>query len=577
MKVEWTSVLGSRAFLDVLAGNWYNFFPLRPVRDFGLYDGPWTAGRLDTATNLVRDGGPTTGYQDQKRFKPQAYATLSYYKDGWGGSHDFKVGYDWKRDRRKLFNDQPFDIFYRDNNGALAQVDLFNSSVTGTNDVVYNAGWINDTWKVTSRLTVNVGLRFEAYRDGWGEQSHTPNGQPALAGWTDARYTTFIAPRTVAPRTVANTKTVSPKVGFAYDLTGDNRTVFKVFVGQSRWNSADTLADQENPVGLAQLRYAFVSCSATVTTNCDLNGNRVVDSPAELGAFALTQGGGGFVRVDRDLVRPTSNEVSVNLEREIASGLSGRASYVYKNMRNVWGEIDAVRTPAYTAPFTFVDPGVDRTVGTGDDKSFTTLALPTGVGTDRVYTNPEGNDADFHNMEFAVNRRFSGKWMMLTSLGYTWSTMLHAQGGGRTFSYRPSDRMFGDNGVETTTQWNYKIIGRYVLPYGIGMSGSWKVQSGFNYGRTVSVTFPVEGARAVRVEPINSNRYPTVQILDVRLDKAIGFGKFGKAVAQLDVFNLTNSAPVTGVRLTNTATAPFNEVLGILNPRVVRVGLRFNF
>ena len=39
-KFEWTSVLGSRAFLDVLYGNWYNFFPLRPVRDYGLYDGP---------------------------------------------------------------------------------------------------------------------------------------------------------------------------------------------------------------------------------------------------------------------------------------------------------------------------------------------------------------------------------------------------------------------------------------------------------------------------------------------------------------------------------------------------------
>ena len=42
-----TSVLGSRAFLDVLYGNWYNFFPLRPTRDFGLYDGPWGPGRED--------------------------------------------------------------------------------------------------------------------------------------------------------------------------------------------------------------------------------------------------------------------------------------------------------------------------------------------------------------------------------------------------------------------------------------------------------------------------------------------------------------------------------------------------
>ena len=121
------------------------------------------------------------------------------------------------------------------------------------------------------------------------------------------------------------------------------------------------------------------------------------------------------------------------------------------------------------------------------------------------------------------------------------------------------------------------MIGRYVLPYEIGLSGSWKVQSGFNYGRTMSVTLPVEGARTVRVEPITANRYPTVQILDLRGDKAIKFGRYGTATLQLDVFNLTNAGTVTTVRSTNTATAPFNEVTAILNPRVVRAGIRFAF
>jgi hypothetical protein len=582
-KTEWTSVLGSRAFLDVLYGNWYNFFPLRPVRDYGLYDGPWTPPRQDTATLVWSNTGGNNGYQDQKRYKPQFYTTLSYYKDGWKGSHDLKAGFDWKRDRRSLFNDQPFDIWYRDNNGALSQVDLYNSSVTGINDVVYTSGWLNDTWKLNGRLTLNVGLRYENYKDGWPEQSLSPNGIPALAGWTDPRYVSFITPKTVAAQTVANTNTLSPKVGFAYDLTGDNKTVLKAFYGLSRWNSADTLADQENPVGLAQLRYAFVSCAAGQTTGCDLNGDRLVSSPAELGAWQSTQGGGGFVRVDRDLVRPSSHEISVNLEREIKSGLSGRASYVYKNMRNVWGEVDAIRDPAYTVPFSFVDPGLDRVTGTGDDQTFNTTALPAGVGSDRVFTNTE-DDASFQNVEFAVNRRFADKWMMLSSFGYTWSTMYHVNTAGNaarpgivTTTYRPVDRLFGDNGLETSTLWNYKVIGRYVLPYDIGMSGSWKVQSGFNYGRTMSVNLPVEGARTVRVEPITTNRYPTVQILDVRADKAFKFGRFGTATLQLDVFNLTNAGTVTTVRVTNTATAPFNEVTAILNPRVVRAGIRFAF
>ncbi len=577
MKIEWTSVLGSRAFLDVLAAQWYNFFPLRPVRDFGLYDGAWEAPRIDTATNQLSATGGNSGYQDQKRFKPQFYTTLSYFQDGWKGSHDFRVGVDWKRDRRKLFNDQPFDIQYRDNNGALSAVDLHNTSVTGTNDVVYTAGWINDTWKMTDRLTLNLGVRIENYRDEWPDQEFAPNGIPALASWDDARYRAFVAPRTVSATTVANTTTLAPKVGFAYDLTGDNRTVIKGFIGQSRWNSADTLSDQENPVGRAQLRYAFLPCTATRTTGCDLNGNLRLDSPAELGAFQSTLGGAGFVRVDRDLVRPTSNEVSMNLEREVATGLSARASWVYKNMRNVWGEVDVVRAAGYTVPFTISDPGVDRVLGTADDQTFQTLALATGIGTDRVYTNDERNNADFHTAEFALNRRFANKWMLLTSFGYTWSTMQHSQGGARTFVYRPSDMLFGEGGKETDTLWNYKVIGRYVLPFDIGFSGSWKVQSGFNYARTISVAMPVEGNLTIRVQPIGANRYPSVAILDLRLDKSLDMGRFGKIQPMLDVFNVMNSGVPTSIRTTNTATAPFNDVTAILNPRVIRFGVRFNF
>jgi hypothetical protein len=592
MKLEWTSVLGSRAFLDVMAAEWYNFFPLRPVRDYGLYDGPWGPGRVNLGNNQIYDGGSNNGYQDQKRFKPQFYATLSYFKDGWKGSHDFKVGYDWKRDRRKLFRDQPFDIWYRDSTtspaslgAGISQVDLYNTSVLGINDVNYNAAWINDTWKLNDRLTVNLGLRFEAYKDGWPEQEFTPNGLPQLANWPAdylplerARYQSFIAPRTVEAVTVADTKTFAPRVGFAYDLTGDNRTVLKAYVGQSRWNSADTLSDQENPVGIAQLRYAFLPCTATRTTQCDLNANGLLDSPFELGAFNSTQGGAGNVRVDRDLKRPTSNEVSVNVERELTSGFSGRGSYVYKNMRNVWGEYDTIRGEAYTTPLTIIDPGPDNNLATtGDNQTIQTFDR-TVTPQDRVYTNIPDANADFHTVEFAVNRRFANNWMILSSVGYTWTTMLHdTTGYGRLTNnqnYLPVRRLYGDNGIETSTTYNYKLIGRYVAKWDIGLSGSWKFQSGQNYGRTLNTTFPVDGARTYRVEPIDARRYPNVSIVDVRLDKAFRFGKFGKMTGQFDIFNLTNSGVPTDFRLT---TVNFLEVTQLLAPRVMRFGIRYDF
>jgi hypothetical protein len=131
--------------------------------------------------------------------------------------------------------------------------------------------------------------------------------------------------------------------------------------------------------------------------------------------------------------------------------------------------------------------------------------------------------------------------------------------------------------VETTSLWNYKIVGRYVMPWDIGFSGSWKVQSGFNYARTISVSMPVEGNRTIRVQPADANRYPTVAILDLRLDKAFDMGRYGRFSPMLDVFNLMNSGVPVAARTTNTATAPFQEVITILNPRVIRFGLRYNF
>jgi hypothetical protein len=597
MKLEWTSVLSSRMFLDVNVARWENFFPLRPTAEQGLFTGTFVPGRIDLANNQRFDGGGHDSYQNQKRWKPQFYVSLSYFKDGWAGSHDFKFGYDWKRDRRNFFQDQPFDIFYRDQGGALSQVDLYNTPVSPVNQVDYQSAWITDTWKLSNRLSLNLGGRLEFYKDGWPDQDVTPNGHAVLAGWTDPQYRQFVAPQTVAARTVSESTTFAPRAGFAYDLSGDNKTVLKVFWGQFRFNSADLLADQQNPVARAQLRYEFVSCSATRTTLCDANNNRQVDGPSELGRLIQTVGGGGFVRVDPGIERPLANELSTSVEREVIPGLSGRLSYVYKNIRNEWGEVDVLRQPSYTVPFTYVDRGPDATAGTADDVTLQLRDRPATIGQDRVYTNPSAPEhkADYHTLEFGLNRRFQGRWMVLTSFGYTWLNQVHDEASptgatavaGNTrvnaqgdYNYRPSQLLFGDNGYETTSIWNYKLVGRYVMPWDIGLSGSWKIQSGYQWGRTTSVPFPGDGAQNIRVEPVTSHRAPNVAILDFRFDKSFSFGRFGKLTGMIDVFNATNSGVVTNFRTTTGTSAAnntFQEVIALLDPRIVRFGVRFDF
>jgi hypothetical protein len=170
--------------------------------------------------------------------------------------------------------------------------------------------------------------------------------------------------------------------------------------------------------------------------------------------------------------------------------------------------------------------------------------------------------------------------MLLTSFGHSWRNQIHGTQSTSTttglpsfFSYRPADLLFGDAGYETSTQWNYKVIGRYILPFDVGVSGSWKVQSGIEWGRTVEVRFPGDGTRTVRVEPVTTNRAPMVGILDFRFDKSINI-RGTRLVGMVDIFNATNSGSVTNFR---TTTVNYQEVTGILDPRVLRLGVRFNF
>jgi hypothetical protein len=575
-KWEWTSVLSDRWFLDVLAGNWYNFFPLRPQTENGFPADRLVAGRIETTTGTYFENGASDYYQDQKRFKPQLHAFTTYFKDGWRGSHDFKIGFEARRDRRKLFNDQPFDIFYRDRNGSPIEVDIYNTPVEGINDVNVRSFYAQDGWRWNTRLTLNLGFRVDHYWDGWPEQSHTPNGIPVLANTTDQRIRGFLASKTIAAQTVSKTTTVGPRAGFAYDVTGDGKSVIKGFYGRYYFNSADIIADNENPVGLAQLRYQFR----------DANGNGLLDGPNELGNFIRTLGGAGFVTVDPDLERPYGQEISTHYEQELREGLSGRISYVYKNIRNEWSEVDLARVGAFTVPLNRTDPGPDNTVGTADDQQLALTDLPASTGQQRMFTNPTdpAYDSDYHTMEFAVNRRFRGGWMLLTSFEYTWleqffgtgssTSALGSAGNTKSYSFNPNLRRFGR---ESATIWNYKLIGRYTLPWDIGVSGSYKLQSGREWGRSLSVAFPVAGTTTVRVDPVDANRAPNVGIFDIRLDKSIKLpGSYGgRLTAMIDIFNVTNEATVTAFR---TATAAnFKEVTALLDPRIVRFGVRYEF
>jgi hypothetical protein len=113
------------------------------------------------------------------------------------------------------------------------------------------------------------------------------------------------------------------------------------------------------------------------------------------------------------------------------------------------------------------------------------------------------------------------------------------------------------------------------MRYEIGLSGSWKVQSGRNWGRSISYAFPGYGTLPLRVEEVTSNRAPTVSIVDFRADKSFSFGRYGRVTGMVDVFNALNSGTV--INFSTVTGTTYKRVIGILDPRVVRFGVRYEF
>jgi len=570
-KIEWTSTLGNRAFLDVQGSHWGNYFPLYPTQTQSTSTEGVPVGRIDLDTN--QQSGASSLYHNRTTLKPQLSAALSYFVDRFGGNHNFKFGIEAYRERRQFLRFQPGNIYYRDRGNTPVEVDIYNTPNEGIDDSTATGLYAQDGWNVTRRFTINAGVRFDRYKIGWPEQSFTPE------------QTAYFQPVSTQETTVADLKSVSPRLGFAWDMTGSGKTVWKAYYGRFYYNPSTDVSQLENPVGQAALRYQFN----------DLNGNKLLDGPQELGRLLTTVGGAGFVTVDRALEHPYGQEASTHFEQELAPYLSGRASYVYKSTRNVWAEVDVTRANAYTIPFPFTDIGPDGVRGTADDQQLTLYDRPASAPSTRTFTNPgripgvPALEGDYHTIEFALNRRFHGKWLLLTSFEQTWADDFRStttgtgsldvvrqatstSTGSGNVIWQPNLRRFGR---QATTYWNYKVLGRYVFPYDLGVSGSYKLQSGYNWGRNTSVPLANAGSESVLMEPVDANRTANVHIIDFRFEKGFKIRGAGKVTGMMDLFNALNANPVTGFR---TVTGPrFKELIAVLDPRAARFGIRWDF
>jgi hypothetical protein len=129
-------------------------------------------------------------------------------------------------------------------------------------------------------------------------------------------------------------------------------------------------------------------------------------------------------------------------------------------------------------------------------------------------------------------------------------------------------------------RYQFNASGLYQLPYGINLAGNLVARDGFGqpYYATVSSTDASAPEKRVLLVDPDQSRLPGVVSLDVRVGKTFAIQERELAF-DLDLFNVLNRATVLGRQYDVTATGStgFNQTLEIMNPRLVRIGVRFRF
>jgi hypothetical protein len=555
-KAEWNKVVSDTTFAEVRGGQFGYNWPLVPNANAS---GP----RIEDLSNSLVSG-PNL-HRQQNRRRNQLLGSVSYFKDGLVGSHDFKFG-------GEVFHETFFEEYLPTSygnlsvsytrNGTPSEVDLLDPGAIEATLMTYSF-FANDTWRVNNRLTLTPGLRFDRFANSLPEQEH-PAGR-----FSDTPI------QFAAVDDLVSWNLFGPRVGITYDLSGGGRSVVKFNYGQYWWNPSNDISTAANPNRSPWFRRY---------TWADRNGNGFWDE-GEQGNLLATQGGVASTVVDPDLDNTYTREFSTWFERQIAADFGVRTGLVVRQIRNQRANRDANRPfSAFNVPATFADPGPDGRVGTGDDgppiSGFNLSESARGLPTLTTVANQTDAKGDYYTWEVSGNRRMSGRWSLRASFTHTWNYDHNNSFAGSTvrqydLPFTPNDLINTDraDGAFKFTNWTAKVMSTIDAPYGIRLTPMLRHQSGDQIGRIVQVAFNY-GTQPVLVEPLSSNRLDNVTILDLRAEKIIRFG--GRSVSGfMDLYNITNSN--AEFRRIYISGGSFGFPTTIVPPRVIRFGAKVDW
>jgi len=572
-KVELQSMLSPRVLVNAVGGYSGYVTDYDAARSYARADAP---PRTDLATTLNTGSAPL--HQNKTRDRFQTEDSISFFPErSILGRHELKTGV-------AIYLDKSSDgysnnlacncILFTDTIGGVpntpSQIRLYNTPVVPADHINIYSWYLKDSWRPTSKVTLNLGVRWE--------RQHSFLPAQSFAG---ARDWPTVFPAGDFPEIDAQNLTRAvPRAGVAWDI--GNKSVIKATWGLYNYMLGDTYADVFNR-----------NATANATFNWhDLNGDKLYQ-PGEVNLDLNSTDFRSITAASNRILNPNLKspdiwETTASWEREMAANLGLRVMYVYKvvsgsinNSTNNLVTINTLRPyGAWSVPITRRDPGPDGVLGNADDTGKVTLYDYTAAYRGASFVNSQTINAPntdrYHSIEGTVTKRFSSRWTGQVSYfavkNHRWIASVFNT---------PNDEFFP---IDETWSWAGNVSGSYRLPADVIISGFLQSRNGVKGQRTYifrqvdpdgGPSIAQNGNTTIRLEPYGSQLLSAQNILNLRGSKEFSFGGAKRFDVDFDVFNVLNAATPTSA---NFQSGPsFGYITGVIPARIARFGVRFRF
>jgi hypothetical protein len=418
--------------------------------------------------------------------KPTGVAQISYVRN----NHTYKAGGEWKIDTFTNRSDiglspafgfstaQTSQPLYGQtlpggttigNGFASLLLGGFNSAaVSNTSDPQYRksswAFFVQDTWKISRRLTIDYGIRYDLQkpeRELWRRTSTfrrdvvNPNANGTLGG---VLYEGAGAGRCNCTLVPTYPYAVAPRIGVAYQL--NEKTVIRAGWGLSYSTSNNFgYIGGGNSQGMGFNTINFTSPGNGVEAGSLVSG--LTWDPAALYAASYNPGllvnPGAAVQNSPNTIDPNGgrpprvNQWNISVQREFTKSLTVEAAYV--GNRGAWFNQNGLVSYNAVDPVTLKAMGIDITTAT--DRTLLTSSITSPVAIGRGFKKPYANFPDTGTVIQSLRPfpQYNGIGSMWAPLGKTWydafqakATKRYSQGLDFTVSYAFSKNLTNSDG-----------------------------------------------------------------------------------------------------------------------------------